>query len=180
MPCVVYSGSVTITGTCFLVCDEDGQYWECDQSTLSWILDGAGIEMGNATYPYKGAFPLVVCGWDVEMNPSVHSIVAGSPADVELRKLLSRLEESHMLAHIEDAAASNPKYLAFVVERAEAKQRVASARSALAEAEYILRNPPHPAEDEGDAERRFLSRGDDAREAAFDANRPQWDEGDRD
>ena len=128
MPCVVYSGSVTITGTCFLVCDEDGQYWECDQSTLSWILDGAGIEMGNATYPYKGAFPLVVCGWDVEMNPSVHSIVAGSPADVELRKLLSRLEESHMLAHIEDAAASNPKYLAFVVERAEAKQRVAAAR----------------------------------------------------
>ena len=76
-----------------------------------------------------------------------------------------------MVPLIEDAAQNDPTYLAFVKERKEAKKRVADLRSALAEAEYILRNPPQEVDEEGDAERRHVSRADEAREARFDANR---------
>jgi hypothetical protein len=172
MECVIYSGLVTITGSCYLVCDEGGQFWECD--SVEWILDGAGIEVGTATEPNTKAFPLIIPGFDVDMNPSVHHIVAGSPADVELRRLLTEQEEGHMFSLCQEAAQNDPKYLAFVAERREARQRVADARSALAEAEWILRNPPQEVDEEGDAERRHFSRADESREARFDANREPW------
>ena len=79
-----------------------------------------------------------------------------------------------MFSLIEDAAQNDPKYLAFVKERKEARQRVADLRSQLAEAEYILRNPPQDVDHEGEAERRHFAAADDAREARFDANREAW------
>ena len=174
MECIVYSGSVTITGECSLCCDEHGQYWECQEVT--WYLDGASIEVGTASPITASTIRnnIVDFNYDVEMNPSVHSIVAGSPADDELRELLSQREETTMFSLIEDAAQNDPKYLSFVKERKEAKKRVADLRSQLAEAEYILRNPPQDVDHEGEAERRFLNRADDAREARFDANREAW------
>ena len=174
LECVVYSGGVTITGECSLCCDEHGQYWECQEVT--WYLDGAGIEVGTATPPNTGAFPLVLTGFDCNMNPSVHSIVAGSPADDELRRLLTREEEGHMFSLCQEAAESDPKYLAFVAERKKAKKRVADLRSQLAEAEYILRNPPQDVDHEGEAERRHFAAADDAREARFDSNREAWED----
>ena len=73
-----------------------------------------------------------------------------------------------------ESAESDPTYLAYCAERREAKKRVADLRSALAEAEYILRNPPQDVDHEGEAERRHFAAADDAREARFDANREAW------
>ena len=174
LECVIYSGLVTITGSCYLVCDEGGQFWECD--SVEWILDGASIEVGTATQPNTKAFPLIIPGFDIDMNPSVHSIVAGSPADDELRRLLTREEEGHMFSLCQEAAENDPKYLAYCAERKEARQRVADLRSQLAEAEYILRNPPQDVDHEGEAERRHFAAADDAREARFDSNREAWED----
>ena len=170
--CVMYSGFVTITGECSLRCDEHGQYWEC--LGVTWILDGASVEFAQATEPNTGKYPLIVEGYDVQSTRFSKSIVDGDLSDLSLRRLLTSIEESCMVPLIEDAAQNDPTYLAFVKERKEAKKRVADLRSALAEAEYILRNPPQEVDEEGDAERRHFSRADDAREARFDANREPW------
>ena len=178
MECIVYSGSVTITGSCYLVgaTDENSPYWECD--SVTWILDGAGIEVGVAKEITSSTIRdnIVDFDYDVEMNPSVHSIVAGSPADDELRRRLAHIEDAYMIPHIEEAAQNNPQYLAFVAERREAKKRVADLRSQLAEAEYILRNPPKDVDPEGESERRHFAAVEDAQEARFDANREAWED----
>jgi hypothetical protein len=75
-----------------------------------------------------------------------------------------------------EVAESDPAYLAQVAERKAARQRVADLKSQLAEAEYLLRNPPESHDPEGEAERRFFSGADNAREAAFDANREAWED----
>ena len=172
--CVMYSGFVTITGSCVLIgaTDENTPYWEC--LGVTWILDGASVEFAQATEPNTGKYPLIVEGYDVHSTRFSKSIVDGDLSDLSLRRLLTSIEESCMVPLIEDAAENDPTYLAFVKERKEAKKRVADLRSQLAEAEYILRNPPQEVDEEGDAERRHFSRADDAREARFDANREPW------
>ena len=172
--CVMYSGSVTITGSCVLIgaTDENTPYWEC--LGVTWILDGASVEFAQSTEPNTGKYPLIVEGYDVHSTRFSKSIVDGDLSDLSLRRLLTSIEESCMVPLIEDAAENDPTYLAFVKERKEAKKRVADLRSQLAEAEYILRNPPQEVDEEGDAERRHFSRADDAREARFDSNREPW------
>jgi hypothetical protein len=149
----IFDGLITITGECALVSEEGGQYWECQEMT--WTVADTTVEVVG--------------------NPTFNEIVTGSDSDLDLRAILTGCE-AEMLCLLAEAAENDPEYLAHCKERAEAKQRVADARSALAEAEWILRNPPQDVDDEGEAERRFLSRADDAREAAFDANREPWED----
>ena len=69
----IYDGTITITGECILDTDEDGQYWECDYSSLSWIIDGTTVEIVG--------------------NPTIHDIVGGSDSDLDLRAILAGCED---------------------------------------------------------------------------------------
>ncbi len=139
-----FNGTLRIEGECALV-QEDEHGQFWEAQTIRWSVEDATDADGN-TIPANGQ----------ELN----GYLTGC----------ERLMEE-LLAEV---AESDPAYLAQVAERKAARQRVADLKSQLAEAEWILRNPPESRDPEGDAERRFLSRGDDAREARFDAEREPW------